>query len=393
MGPGCSAQKACCARNVASGVEAKAGTALLEPSQHDATGPTDYHTSGIEDRCNEVKIGTLGIEEKGRCNEVKIRSSSEGNVTEEAIWSPYYFCEELEATEIELRRLSFPVCSAPSGDDLNVDVGDDERRHRRYIFRSGAVYNGGWRSSRRDGMGVQVWLDGASYAGEWSEGTPHGRGTFSSSQGDEVTSEWRRGHAHGVGIFRHNSGMVYQGSFVGNLEDGQGIELWPDGSRFMGDFARGMKCGFGVFVWADSSSYAGHWEGDVITGAGSFRAADGRTFCGRWHRAMMHGVGLYRWPRSMSYAGQYTNDQKDGFGIFVWPDGRCYEGFWLAGRQHGVGRIRYSSGGACEHGVWEHGARLGDSDGVDSEASNALLSAVERPAGGLCCYPVLAAKA
>lgn len=34
-----------------------------------------------------------------------------------------------------------------------------------YQFKSGAVYDGEWKGSMRDGLGVQTWPDGAKYEG------------------------------------------------------------------------------------------------------------------------------------------------------------------------------------------------------------------------------------
>lgn len=43
-------------------------------------------------------------------------------------------------------------------------VAEREKRPP-YTFKSGAIYEGEWKGSTRDGWGVQTWPDGAKYEG------------------------------------------------------------------------------------------------------------------------------------------------------------------------------------------------------------------------------------
>jgi hypothetical protein len=51
---------------------------------------------------------------------------------------------------------------------INIDTTDSSRRERRppYTFKSGAIYEGEWKGSIRDGWGIQTWSDGAKYEGK-----------------------------------------------------------------------------------------------------------------------------------------------------------------------------------------------------------------------------------
>lgn len=50
----------------------------------------------------------------------------------------------------------------------NTDYVDNVREKRpAYQFKSGAVYDGEWKGSMRDGYGVQTWPDGAKYEGNY----------------------------------------------------------------------------------------------------------------------------------------------------------------------------------------------------------------------------------
>lgn len=53
-----------------------------------------------------------------------------------------------------------------------------------FRFASGAVYDGEWKGSLRDGLGTQVWPDGAKYEGHWKDNKACGRGKFYHVDGD-----------------------------------------------------------------------------------------------------------------------------------------------------------------------------------------------------------------
>ncbi len=49
-----------------------------------------------------------------------------------------------------------------------LDYVDNVREKRpAYQFKSGAVYDGEWKGSMRDGVGIQTWPDGAKYEGKY----------------------------------------------------------------------------------------------------------------------------------------------------------------------------------------------------------------------------------
>jgi hypothetical protein len=51
-------------------------------------------------------------------------------------------------------------------------------------MKNGAIYEGDWLNSRRDGYGAQVWPDGAKYDGEWKDNKANGFGKFVHVNGD-----------------------------------------------------------------------------------------------------------------------------------------------------------------------------------------------------------------
>ncbi len=39
--------------------------------------------------------------------------------------------------------------------------------HRKYTYKTGAIYSGQWKGGLRHGQGVMTWPDGAKYEGMW----------------------------------------------------------------------------------------------------------------------------------------------------------------------------------------------------------------------------------
>lgn len=69
---------------------------------------------------------------------------------------------------------------------------DSAEREKRdpFTFKSGAVYEGEWRGSKKDGFGVQIWPDGAKYEGYWLNNRANGMGKFFHADGDLFEGEW-----------------------------------------------------------------------------------------------------------------------------------------------------------------------------------------------------------
>lgn len=63
----------------------------------------------------------------------------------------------------------------------------------RHIFASGTVYEGMYRSDKRDGQGRLIWNDGAYYVGQWKKDKRNGKGCFFHANGDMEQGEWKDG--------------------------------------------------------------------------------------------------------------------------------------------------------------------------------------------------------
>lgn len=61
---------------------------------------------------------------------------------------------------------------------------------RKYIYKTGSIYNGEWRGGFRQGKGSMIWADGAQYEGEWNMGRAYGTGKFTHSKGEIYDGDW-----------------------------------------------------------------------------------------------------------------------------------------------------------------------------------------------------------
>ena len=57
---------------------------------------------------------------------------------------------------------------------VETKVKDERELREAIVLDSGATYTGEWKNGKRDGTGVQVWLDDSTYTGEWCDGKANG---------------------------------------------------------------------------------------------------------------------------------------------------------------------------------------------------------------------------
>ena len=77
---------------------------------------------------------------------------------------------------------------------------------------NGAEYEGEWDElGRKDGRGIQIWVDGSLYEGYWKADKANGRGRLIHADGDVYNGEWKDDKAHGFGKYHHTDGARYEG--------------------------------------------------------------------------------------------------------------------------------------------------------------------------------------
>uniref|UniRef100_A0A3B5A357 MYND-type domain-containing protein n=1 Tax=Stegastes partitus TaxID=144197 RepID=A0A3B5A357_9TELE len=112
-------------------------------------------------------------------------------------------------------------------------------------------------SEKRQGLGVQEWLDGSRYEGEFVNGLKHGRGRYT----------WINGES-------------YEGSFYKDYKHGDALYCWPTGHKFIGKFYLNRKEGYGHSEPLLSSQ--GLYHNDQRFGPGVVSYSDGRQDVGLW---------------------------------------------------------------------------------------------------------------
>ena len=122
----------------------------------------------------------------------------------------------------------------PHFDEKKMLKEDGLEYRDEFTFENGAVYKGQWRGEKREGYGVQIWVDGAKYEGMWKNDMAHGKGKFWHVDGDIFEGEWENDKANGYGIYSHVNGAKYKGEWRDDLQEGKGTETWADGSRYEG---------------------------------------------------------------------------------------------------------------------------------------------------------------
>lgn len=268
--------------------------------------------------CEGDQVEMLGATSSG-WPEPNLRAGGDGEGALFRSGGPYwenYFKAEIP----ELRKMKWPI----------------EASRRKYVFRSGAYYDGEWMGAERSGLGLQVWPDGAYYKGFWKNNMASGKGTFKHSNGVFYVGQWRHSQAHGLGIYYDEERITYAGEWMDDQPGGLGEATWTDSSRYAGNFLRGAKHGAGEYTWPDGSKFTGQFQHNRIHGSGTWSSITGDRYTGQWKVSLKHGLGRYQLADGQVYSGHYVDGEKDGFGIFEWSNGMSYKGYWVAGHPAAV---------------------------------------------------------
>ena len=123
--------------------------------------------------------------------------------------------------------------------DKYIDPPNKRIYRDEVILPNGAKYTGEWLNGRRDGHGVQIWVDGSRYDGYWHDDRANGEGKLYHADGDIYEGTWVDDKAHGHGKYIHANGATYEGQWREDRQDGYGVETWPDGARYEGYYLDG----------------------------------------------------------------------------------------------------------------------------------------------------------
>lgn len=125
-----------------------------------------------------------------------------------------------------LESLTFPFPKGPSARERILEITEDN-----------GVYCGERWNSKKDGLGVCLFLNGDGYAGEWC-----------------------LNQRHGWGFYIRAYGLKYEGSWSNNKQHGFGVQSQANDMRYIGQFCEGRKHGRGILLQSNGLLYAGQWQ-------------------------------------------------------------------------------------------------------------------------------------
>lgn len=106
---------------------------------------------------------------------------------------------------------------------------------------NGDVFEGSYDSAlKKSGAGRYVWASGASYEGDYADGQKSGKGTYTYPNGDSFTGSWVGGLKHGAGKERFANGDSFKGVWVSDVREGDGEYTYASGAVLKGVWAGGQ---------------------------------------------------------------------------------------------------------------------------------------------------------
>jgi hypothetical protein len=132
---------------------------------------------------------------------------------------------EAEEKELEEKKKAEEEENNKKEEEEEYDIHD--------YFKDGS-YEGDWKNSRFNGMGVLRTASDSEYKGAFYMGRRHGEGLLKYSCGLVYEGEWLDGKPHGRGkMWSKLHGYVYEGTFkMGRIQD-SGVLTTPTGERIV----------------------------------------------------------------------------------------------------------------------------------------------------------------
>ena len=185
------------------------------------------------------------------------------------------------------------------------------------------------------------------YTGEKSaDGFAEGQGSATYANGDVYEGEWKSDRREGHGTCKYSSGEWYEGMWKADKRDGNGIARYVSGDKYDGDWRFGKREGKGRATYASGDGYEGEWKADKKQGFGTFWSASGEVYEGQWLTGTYEGRGTYLYASSDVYEGEYHGGKRDGHGVYMYASGDVYEGEYKQGKMEGRGIYRLADGTA-----------------------------------------------
>ena len=132
----------------------------------------------------------------------------------------------------------------------------------------GEVPQGTFVSYDKEGMwkGKFNWKDGSTYNGQFRDSSINGIGIYTWSDGRKYSGSWVKNKMQGSGRFTWPDGRIYEGEYWEDKKQGEGVFTWPEGRKYIGSWMNGMQHGQGVLVGSKGNQRRGQWnQGRLVT--------------------------------------------------------------------------------------------------------------------------------
>ena len=113
-----------------------------------------------------------------------------------------------------------------------------------------------------DNLGIIKLDNGAIYEGNLANGIRHGKGKQIYANGDIYEGGWKSGKREGFGVLKLINGEIYEGEFVKGLREGQGKQIYANGDVYEGKWKHGKRHGYGELKSGSNLLYKGEWLHD-----------------------------------------------------------------------------------------------------------------------------------
>ncbi len=241
--------------------------------------------------------------------------------------------------------------------------GDCQNGTGKYIFPSGASYEGEFLNGEVHGHGTCHYTDGSIYDGQWKYRFPHGLGSKLYADKEMWTGDWIKGRPISKegkmfdesfiskGAVTYDGTDIQFGCIKGNCTLGIGTYAYADGSKYEGQFKDGKRHGWGAFYYHNGDKYVGDFNLNFEEGHGTIYYQNGQLAKGSWYKGEYLGDQLV----AKGSVGCIQGDCLSGIGKFIYQDGAMtYDGSFADGLPNGLGKCTYSNGEIYE-GEWKNG--------------------------------------
>ncbi len=198
------------------------------------------------------------------------------------------------------------------------------------------------------GKGKMQFKDRSIYEGDFKESRTDGMGIYKYSNGDKYEGECARGMKNGIGRYTSAKGDIYQGEYKNDKMHGVGTHVSPNGDTFMGEWKEDKRNGQGRLITKENEVYEGFFEEFHIVKYGQITFSNGDSYKGevklKNFKNVPHGQGIFIGKNGQYiYEGSFKNGQYHGYGKEI--DGSVYEGNFQEGKKLGQGKLTVQQDG------------------------------------------------